>query len=152
MANRNFTQFQFSLVKGVVQLWARVTVAGGGAVTLTKWNPASRSYTAAPTTGTGPYAIGCEGIKSITRNSAGVYSFVLQDTYQRLLNVCCTASNATGLPTTPMIGLWSTATDVTSATAPTIKLTMLSASATAADPASGDVLNFIFVLQNASVI
>jgi hypothetical protein len=43
-------------------------------------------------------------------------------------------------------------TDVTSNTAPTIKLLLNSATATAADPASGDKIDLTFTLQNSSAL
>lgn len=151
MANRSFMQWQYSMVKGRVTLFARITIGATGAPTLTKWNPGTGTFTAAPTTGIGPYAIGCEGVKSVSRVSTGVYVLLLQDTYQRLLDLDMTVANATGLPTTPGIGQWTTGTDVrTLATG--IKFTTMSSSATAADPASGDVLYLQIDLQNAAVI
>lgn len=152
MANRNFTNQQYSLVKGRVSLWARVSIGATGAPTLSKWNPATRTYTSAPTTGTGPYAIGCEGIKSIARNDVGVYTITLQNTYQRLLALKATFSNSTGLPTILSVGIWSAATDVTVASAPVVKFSTLSSTGTAADPASGDIMQLEFELQNSAVI
>lgn len=150
MANRSFSQYQYSMVKGRVTLFARVTIGATGAPTLTKWNPGTGTFTAAPTTGSGPYAIGCEGVKSITRISTGVYNLLLQDTYQRLLEFDVIFSNATGLPTTSP-GLWTTGTDVrTLATG--IKFTTINSSGAAADPASGDVMQIYADLQNAGVI
>jgi len=151
MANRNFANMQYSAVKGVVRLWARVSIGATGAPTLSKWNPATRTYSSAPTTGTGPYARGAEGIKSIARNDVGVYTLTLQDTYQRVLGFKATFSNATGLPTIVAVGLWSAATDVTAAT-PVIKFTTMSSTATAADPANGDVMQLEIELQNTAVI
>jgi hypothetical protein len=151
MANRLAANIGYTMVKGVYILFARINIGATGAPTLQKWNPSTRTYTAAPTTGAQPYSIGCEGIKSISRVSAGVYNLLLQDTYQRFLVVNGTVSNATGLPTSISIGLWTTGTDVTTL-ATGIKFTTLSATGVAADPANGDVINLEIVLQNASVI
>lgn len=151
MANRTFQQFQGTLPKGVVSLFCRVSVAGAGAVTLQKWNPSSRTYTAAPTSGTGPYAVGAEGIKTVTRTGTGAWTIVLQDSYQLLKNVRLSSTAASGVLTVVGVGVDST-TDVTSATAPTIKLLFNSASATAADPASGDQIDLEFVLLNSGAL
>ena len=152
MANRAFANQQFTLVKGRVTLWARITIGATGAPTLTKFNPVDATFSSAPTTGTGPYAIGCEGIKSITRNATGTYTVVLQDRYRRLLSLGLTVANATGAPTAFGLGLWTTGTDVTSASAPAVKFSTLSSTGTVADPASGDVVNLTFELQSAGVI
>jgi hypothetical protein len=155
MANRLTTIQQGALVKGIVTIYARVNIGATGAPTLQKWNPSSRTYTAAPTSGSGPYAIGAEGVKSISRVSAGVYLLTLQDTWQRFVSFRASVSNATGLPTTALIGLWTTGTDVTAA-APAIKFTTLGLAAgpayAATDPVSGDVLNIKIVLQNSSAL
>ncbi len=152
MASRAFANQQFSMVKGRVTLWARITIGATGAPTLTKFNPVDATFSAAPTTGSGPYAIGCEGIKSISRSAAGTYVVVLQDRYRRLLSLGLTTANATGAPTAFGLGLWTTGTDVTSSSSPQVKFSTLSSTGTVADPASGDVINLQFELQNASVI
>ena len=151
MANRLSTQFTNTIIKGVYTVYARINIGATGAPTLQKWNPANRTYTAAPTTGSGPYAIGVEGVKSISRISAGVYTLLLQDTWQRLLAFNGFASNATGLPTTLGFGVWSVGTDVTTL-ATGIKFSTETATGVAGDPVSGDFINLQIVLQNASVI
>lgn len=147
MANRTFQQFQYSLEKGVVRLFCRVSVAGGGAVTLQKWNPATRTYSSAPTSGTGAYAVGTQGIRSVARTGAGAWTITLQDTYQRLLGVRWNATAASGTVTVNAMGIDST-TDVTAAT-PVIKL-VLCASTTPTDPASGDAVDLEIILQNSA--
>ncbi len=152
MANRAFANQAFTSIKGRVTLWARVTIGATGAPTLTKFNPVDATFSSAPTTGSGPYAIGAEAIKSISRSATGTYVVVLQDRYRRLLSLGLTVANATGAPTAFGCGLWTTGTDVTSATSPQVKFSTLSSTGTVADPASGDVLNLCFELQNSSVI
>lgn len=155
MANRNFVPFLTTPIKGLVALHARVTIGATGAPTLTKFTPPSGAvagaFESAPTTGPQPYSIGTEGVKSISRVSAGVYLVTLQDTYVRFLGAFGWAANATGLPTTVNFGGWTT-TDVTSLTAPTIKFTTQTATATAGDPASGDVLDLWFLLSSSTAL
>jgi hypothetical protein len=151
MANRQFQQFQGSLEKGLVRLCCRVSVAGGGAVTLQKWNPATRTYTSAPTSGVGSYSVGAQGIKTVARTGTGAWTVVLQDSYQRLLGVHVTSTAASGVLTVVGVGVDAT-TDVTSNSAPTIKLLFNSATATAADPASGDKIDLEFLLQNSASV
>ena len=68
MANRTFNQFQGSLEKGVVQLFAEISIAGDGTPTLARG----------------------KGIASVSVGAAGVYTVTLQDTYQRTLGVAAT--------------------------------------------------------------
>ncbi len=151
MANRDFQQFQSSLEKGLVQLHCRVSVAGGGAVTLQKWNPATRTYSSAATSGVGTYAVGAQGIKTVARTGTGAWTIVLQDSYQRLLDVKVLTTAASGVLTVINAAVDAT-TDVTSNTAPTIKILLNSATATAADPASGDKIDLTFTLQNSGTV
>jgi hypothetical protein len=152
MSNRLAQQFAYTLEKGVYALGCNISIGATGAPTLNKWNPNTRTYSAAATSGSGLYAIGWQGIKSISRVSAGVYLLTLQDTWQRILQFSYSMSNATGLPTTVGVGLWTTGTDVTNKAAPTIKFTCLTATGVAGDPANGDVLGLFILLQNASVV
>lgn len=65
MANRTFNQFQGSLEKGLVQLFAEVSFSGVGVPTLVRG----------------------KGIASVTRTAAGTYLVTLQDTYIRTLGL-----------------------------------------------------------------
>lgn len=146
MANRQFQQYSYTLEKGIVHLFCRVSVAGGGAVTLQKWNPATRTYSSAATSGTGTYAVGCQGIKSVARTGAGAWTVTLQDSYQRLVAARFTSTAASGTVTVNAMGIDATS-DVTSNTAPTVKL-VLAAGTTPTDPASGDKIDLHLILQN----
>lgn len=148
MANRSFVDKSYTLEKGIVRLHARVSVAGGGAVTLQTWNPTTGAYASAPTTGSG-YAKGAYGISSVARTGTGAWTIVLQDSYRRLLGVTMSTTATSGVSTVISPGIDAT-TDVTSNTAPTIKLVLSSATATAADPASGDKIDLTFELQNST--
>jgi hypothetical protein len=161
MANRQFQQYQMTSLKGVVYLGATVNIGATGAPTLQKWTPvgisnATGAYSAAPTSGASGLnnnaSIGEQGVKSISRVSTGVYLLTLQDSYARLLDFHCFFSNATGLPTVVYSGVWSVGTNVTTSTGGTIKFTTMSSSATAADPASGDVMGVLMLLQSSTAI
>jgi hypothetical protein len=149
MANRTFSEFQYALEKGKVDLFARVSVAAAGAVTLKKWNPATRTYSAAPTSGVGSYSVGSQGIKTVARTGTGLWTVTLQDSYQRLLGAFFTCSNSTGAMTVVTMGV-DTDGDVTSNTAPTVMLVFSSSASTAADPASGDEIDLHLILQNSA--
>ena len=111
--------------KAVVDLYAKVTVGATGAPTLSRG----------------------KGISSIARNSAGVYTITLQDTYPTLLNVTCTTLLASGVPAS---GLCNIVTDSV-ASAGTIKVQFSNNSA-ATEVDSGAVLHFTITLSNSSAV
>ena len=118
MADRTFEDGKghFSLIKRKVDLYGSFSVSEAvtPVPTLYKWNYPSlgvgvnaRTYTAAPSTsalpsGTGPWPNqwvgGAEGVYSITRTAIGLYTLVLQDKYQRLIDLHAYASVAGGTP------------------------------------------------------
>ena len=153
MANRQLQQFTGTLLKRVVKLYVTVKyTSSGNVVALQKWNYQTKALAAAPTaTGISPYQTGEAGIKSVARTGTGAWTVVLQDSYQRLLGVNFLGTvAASGVSTIVAMGTNTTGTDVTSNTAPTIKLVLSSATATAADPADGDYINFELILADAS--
>src|SRR3989304_607429 len=136
MANRQYQQFQGTLKKGIVPLYPVVAVGASGAVTLKKWNPTTKAYDNASTTGVG-YQKGTDGVSSVSRTGAGLWSIVLQDNYFRVIGVRATTFNSTGAVGAQMIGI-DTDSDVASASAPTLKINIQSSAGTSADPTSGD--------------
>lgn len=145
MANRTFNQFDGALLKGVVKLYCRVSVGAAGAVTLQAWNPATRAYATAGATGT-------SGVTSVTRTGAGLWSILLQDSYQRVLMVTATAELAGGTATCLAVGVNSSLTDVNSATSPQLAIALLKSTASADDPASGNLVDLEITLQNSSAL
>jgi hypothetical protein len=165
MANRSFIDKSYALLKGETRLYCSVTVAAAGAVTLVKWNypslaPASsvaRTYTAAPTSGGGPAfplqaAQGAEGVFSVVRTAAGLWTVTLQDAYQRLVALDGFGSLAGGLSAIVKVAENTTITNMNSGTPARsiIGVALLSATATALDPASGERINLLFTLQNST--
>lgn len=128
MANRQFQQFQYSLEKYVVNLFAKVAIGATGAPTLSATNS--------------------KGIKSIVRNSAGDYTITLQDSYYKLLGVDVVVQNATGIAVSPVMGI--KANNVTSVPG-TIEV-VFSVGGVATDPASGDTLWFQIQLSNSGAL
>jgi hypothetical protein len=80
MANRFFSQFQYSLEKKVVNLFGQVAIGATGAPTISAANS--------------------KGITSIARNSAGKYTITLQDSYNRFLGLAVTLKLSSGAPAT----------------------------------------------------
>jgi hypothetical protein len=79
MANRFFNQFQGTLQKGVVTLYAKVTFDAGGVPTLVT----SEVINAL----TSPVTINpSNGFASVTKTGTGAYTFLLQDPYVRMLD------------------------------------------------------------------
>lgn len=127
MANRWFEQFVYGLVKGRVQLYARVTFGASGAPTLDATNS--------------------KGFKSITRTGAGAYDLVLQDTYQRVLGLKHICVNATA-PASPSMYLKTDS--VSTAASPKMQVVFNSAG-TATDPGNGEEVRLVVTLKNSSV-
>lgn len=131
MANRQFYQFRYSLEANVVDLFMTVSFGSTGAPTLT----ANQN----------------KGIASITRTGAGAYTILFTDNYARLMGTRHTfneASNSNTAPASP--GMWVTADNSASTTAPGIQVTFNSAG-TATDPASGEIVLMQITLKNSSI-
>ena len=133
MANRQFTQFRYSLEKAVVDLYAKVTFGASGAPTLT-WG---------------------KGIKSVTGGAAagatGVFTFTLDDRYQKLLGADATVVlAAASFAAAPFFQVTA---DNSGAAAKTVVVQLSDADTPAAtDPASGEIILFHFTLSNSSAL
>ncbi len=165
MLGRSTIADRACLQKGLYDLYAVVAVGAAGAVTLQFWNYPlfgggvnARTYTAASTTGgsTGVpqrYQQGTDGIFSVTRTGAGLWTFKLQDNFQRLLELQVMPSLAGGTSAIVGCGVNSTLTTTASMAAvggSVIAIALLSATATALDPASGETIVVHFGLQAAT--
>lgn len=167
MANRTFIDKQYTLLKGQVDLYCAVSVGAAGAVTLLKWNypqlgqvsAPARTYTAASATGGGfsfatRYAQGAEGVFSVARTGAGLWTVTLSDSYQRMVRLYGYATLAGGLSNIVNFAENSTISNMNSVSATggqpfsVIGVALLSATGVAADPTSGTVINLAFTLQN----
>lgn len=128
MANRLFnSQFLYGFERMPVMLNMRVTFGASGAPTLDS-----------NTDG---------GIASITRNSAGRYTIVLQDVYNKLMgvNMVQLAASAEAAPIRRVVSQTVSSTK-------TIVIQYLAVdNSTATDPASGEQLFMQIVLGNSSV-
>lgn len=104
MASRLYDQYNMTIQKRSVTLWAIVGVPTGTTPVLLKWNypqlgasggaqgALARTYSAAPSTGGGTtfptrYVQGYDGVFSVVRTGTGLWTVTLQDNYQRVLNV-----------------------------------------------------------------
>lgn len=136
MANRWTNQYSAALNKGMVSIYAKVAIGASGAATLSTANS--------------------KGIVSVTRNSAGTYTFVFGtnsaalDTYYAFC--MCRAlfiNNSTSAPAAPIMHVI-TDSSATAGTA-SIKVQFSAAAAGAAvDPDNGSTMLLRFDFQNSS--
>ena len=129
MSNRFYNQFALSLEKGKTFLFGKVAIGATGAPTLDATNS--------------------KGIASITRNSAGKYTIVLQDVYNRFLGFQPTLVVGTGTPAAPLCFVISETVATPATKNIVIQFTAVDGT-TATDPASGESLRFTVVLKGSS--
>lgn len=164
MANRTFDESRLALLKRMIDIYAVVDVAAEGAVTLMQWNfpslgqasGVSRTYSAAPTTGGGNsfpsvFVQGDAGVYSVTRTAAGLWTIQLQDTYERLMGLSVHGALAGGLSAIVGIAENTTITDMAAQTpGSVVGIALLSATATALDPAADTRIYLHLQLSDAS--
>lgn len=153
-----YTQFDFSLIRKKVTLYAVVDIGASGACTLKQWNPptagAAGSYSSAGTSQASPYSpTGTQGIASVTKEStAGQYTFVFQGSFARLLKADFTPLVATtGVSAACKLGVIGTAPSVTSNPGQ-VTVQLVDYAGNAVNPASGERIIFEFVLDDSSTI
>lgn len=134
MANRYFNQFQWSLEKNPVHLYATINFGASGAPTLV-------------TSSGSPALPASRGVKSVVRNSAGDYTITLQDSYIAPVLMVKHVFNQTTAPAAP--GMWIKAQSVGTLAGGTIELVFNSAG-TATDPANGDSVLLNIILKQSS--
>lgn len=127
MANRRMFQFRLSLQRDIVDLTLKAAIGAAGAPTISTTD--------------------AKGITSITRNSAGKYTILLQDNYAALMTASAVILNATAAaaPITQLIS-----EQVSNSTTPQVVIQCLDAAGAAADPDSGATLMVHLMLRNAS--
>lgn len=127
MANRQFTsQFNYSFMGMPVTLSAFVLFGAAGAPTLL----ATRK----------------KGFESITRNSAGNYTFVLADKYQGFLTACL--AQVASPPAAPFVFAVSNTVNTTR----TVVIQYYAVDGvTPTDPASGEQLRLQFMLNSSTI-
>lgn len=127
MANRMYNQFQGSLEKGVVQLFAEISFGASGAPTLVRG----------------------KGVASVAKAATGVYTVTLQDTYQRTLGVASTWKSSTA-PAGVLVALG--ADNVATAGAPALSLKIWDEAGVATEPASGEAVLVAITLSNSTAL
>ena len=145
MASREFIQFSYQLERGVVKLYAKVSIGATGAPTLVSTSTSSGNPS--------------KGIKSVARTAAGTYRITFgrsdftgdtYDKYQRILNVSGVILDA-GVSAVNAIQIKE---DASSADVPYVDIYTLGITAgavAAVDPTSGDTLLIEITLKNSTV-
>lgn len=145
MASREFIQFSYQLERGVVKLYAKVSIGATGAPTLVSTTTASGNPS--------------KGILSVARTNAGKYRITLgksdftgsfYDRYQRVLNVTGSVVNST----VSVVNSIQILDDQSAAAVPYIDVATLGITAgaiAAVDPTDGDVILLEITLKNSTV-
>lgn len=136
MANRWNVQFPLTFEKKVVSIYAKVAFGSTGAPTIS--------------------AVNSKGVVSVTRNSAGTYTFVfgtqvgMLDTYVKFLNarVIFDTSATVAAPAAP--GMYVATNSVPTYGTSSIKIVTTSSGSVATDPASGEIGYFKFELGDST--
>ncbi len=127
MANRNYrSSSAYGYAAYPVSLRMKVSIGAAGAPTIAS--------------GTGM------GITSITHNSAGDYSILLNNPYTSLMGVHVVFNSGASAPAAPLVNIESDA--VATAAAPILRLQCRDIAAAAADPASGEIMHIEILLNN----
>ena len=136
MANRYNQQFQLTQEKRVTAIFAKVTFGATGAPTLSASNS--------------------KGVLSVTRNSAGTYTFVFgsgsgvslqKDSYVKLLSINNVMNSGASAPAAP--AMYIKADNTASNSSASIQIVMNSAG-TATDPASGEIGYYEFIFGDST--
>jgi hypothetical protein len=129
MTNKTAFQFRYSYERDITDIYLKVSIGAAGAPTIASGN--------------------AKGVQSITRNSAGNYTILLQQPYNRLLDVASQCISGASPQAAPMCTVVSEA--VATASAPTVRLQYRAIdNVTATDPASGEVLLLHIAVRNSS--
>lgn len=131
MGSKLLNEFRYSLEKKPVDLFAQATIGSSGAITLSAANS--------------------KGITSITKKStAGQYTVVFKDAFQRLMDFNVKFIAATGVAAAPHVFLVSRTT--TGCVLQCCNASGTSAALAAGNPGSDEVMLMTFTLSDSSAI
>ena len=143
MSGRNLSPYAGSLDKGLMRITCAVKQTAATTIAFQQWNPGTRTYSAAP-------ASGFRGVKSVTRTATGLWTIVLQQPTQRLTGITLMPSLAGGLGACIIACNNTTITNENSTSSPQVGVALLSSTATAADPASGELIVLTLEFQDST--
>ena len=165
MANRTGIDKSYSIAKRLWRVYAAVAVGAAGAVTLKKWvyptlgaGANARTYQDAASANALPsgnpyplqYGAGAEGVRSVARTAAGLWTIKMQDAYQRVLSVYAQGMLAGGLSAIVGCGRNTSVDSMSANGGSEFGISLLSATGVAADPANGETILLEIVLQDAT--
>jgi hypothetical protein len=131
MANRRYrSQFRQSWLGQSVDIYCRFAVGATGAPTLTSANST--------------------GVVSVTRNSAGKYTVLFQDSYAALYGAMATIKLASGAPITASSAMMVVRADNSASATKTVVVEFLQSDGTAAEIVSGATVYLHFEFNNSS--
>jgi hypothetical protein len=141
MANRTFNQFQGTLLKGVVTLYAKLDAVSGvlEVVTQETINAGTSPVTINPSNGFPHQFVSAAG-------SPSSYTIALQDPYVRLLSVSAVMVDPQGAAGVP-ISVVVSSDNVNSQTAPSVTLTFVTADFGAGTIAAGVPVDGVILLK-----
>lgn len=154
MADKQWQQFAGTIEKAPVTLWIPVAFNAASTPTLLQWNPASRTYAAAPSVGSR------HGALTFVRNSTGNYTLTLPFTFQRLLEMdltFITSANPLGLGASIRVASNPNATNALTAngmnsTSNAVTVIVEASAGGLADPAATELGIIKLTFQNSAAI
>jgi hypothetical protein len=173
MSSLAYNQFQFSLIKKKVSLFAVMDIGSSGAVTLKQWSPSvgasAGTYSNAQTSPANAFSpAGTQGIASVVKETAaGQYTATFQGSFARLLGIRASFLVPTsGIPAAPIVGVVGVTPGVANSpgtvtfqfSAPQVTTSQFGTGTTvtlgsvATNPASGERIIVEFVLDDSSTI
>lgn len=166
MANRFLAGESYALIKRQVDIYAAFSVGETGTPTLLKWNyptfaagPNKFTYTAANTTSTAlptgaPYPIqyenGSEGVRSVARTATGLWTITFQDNFQRMVMLQGFTRIAGGAAKIVGFNENTTITNMSAAGGSIVGVSMVSSTATLADPQTTETILLTFTFADSS--
>lgn len=127
MANRRLNQFRLSYENRIVEIMAVIDIGGTGAPTINR----------------------AKGVTSITRNSAGNYTLLLNDAFNSMLHVGVQQLKSSGALAAPICKVVSA--DLTSAAQTVVLQFYAIDNSTATDPDNGAQLLIHIAARNSSI-
>jgi len=143
MANRYLNQFSYSFERMPVTVCAQTL--GGASITLQAWQPNTQTYATASTGG-------FHGVKSVTHNSTGDFTFKFQDNYLRFLGFGMSILATTTTPTALAAYVKDGGLNLTASGGATIEVITCLGSATAAEIPAANVAYWEFYFSNSNAL
>lgn len=142
MANRGFkSQFHYSFEAMPVSIYVNFLGNSTGAPTVYKWTGSALAST----------TTGYNGLKTITRNGTGDYTFTFSDNYNRLLDMSLNVLSLDGTTTPATSAYWIKAITLSATGGAAVRVVFyLNTTGTPVDPTTNDLWSGSFTFSNSS--